>query len=459
MGSSKKDQSHSTEPQKEESSGSGSFFKRYELLTKDEQASTGEPIFKKYAPTRIDYSETGIQPTGEVFDLTVSNFARPVSKRSKRRAPIKVFWGLALAVLILSVWMIVSIVLSGQGRGSQRSATNQPSALGTESGGVIDSGRSNGSPLTESLVSSLEGSSNEKQRDAAKPVQFHLPTSSSDLRHNVMLARAREFEDRGMLSRAEEEYRAVVASFPDDTFSQVGLSRVQGVLSARRENEELRASREDGLRSFRIGDYARAERELSAAVNAGRADTASLYALGMSYVKLGNHAKARITLDRCLAVSPNYAPAMVGLAETSVATGNRDQALSLLQRALELGGGAEFTPARIRDVISSLDPARAVSRPAPLPTPSTVRSQPAFFGRAVHAHDLILSSCKGYLEVINSVVHFNASDPSHSFHILVSDVSDARMRGDSLRFRIGGRLHRFTLQDRPAKDFLDALVR
>ena len=453
MGSSNKNQSNNTDAQREQSAGSGSFFKRYELLTPDEEDSNGEPIFRKYAPARIEYPETGIQPTGEVFDLTVSNFAMPVSRRSTRRAPVKVFWGVAFAALILSVWMIVSTVLSGQGRGSQQSAT-QPSAVETPSA-VSDSSRSGESPLTDSLASSLEGS-NEKQRDPSKPAQSsHPSTSSPGLLHN-MLARAREFEDRGMLYRAEEEYRAVAASFPGDMFSQVGLSRVQGVLSARRENEESRVSRENGLRSFRTGDYSGAERELSAAVNAGRADTASLYALGMSYMKLGNHAKARITLEQCIAFNPNYAPALVGLAQTNAATGKKDQALPLLERALEIGGGAEFTPAKIRDMIASLAPAPSASV---LPVPGVGRSQPTFFANTVHAHELLLSSCKGTLEIVNSVVHFNASDPSHSFHILASEVSVARTSGNELRVRVNGRIQRFTLKGRPAKEFLDAMVR
>jgi tetratricopeptide (TPR) repeat protein len=274
-----------------------------------------------------------------------------------------------------------------------------------------------------------------------------------------MMGRAREFEDRGMLSRAEEEYQAVAIGFPGDMLSQAGLSRVQRVLSTRRENEKSRVNRETGLRNFRMSDYAGAERELSAAVDAGRTDTATLYALGMSYLKLGDHAKAEIFLDRCIAETPDYAPALVGLAEASAATGRRDKALSLLQRALELGGGAEFTPAKITDMISDLDPQRSAPSPSALSLPPPERSHPTFIARAIHSHDFLLASCKGDLEIVNSVVHFNASNPCHSFHVLVSEVSGAHINGGALHFRVGGKPYRFNLKGRPARDFLDALVR
>jgi len=300
----------------------------------------------------------------------------------------------------------------------------------------------------------------EKEKNTLKLARSRrLPVSSTDFLYNIMLARAREFEDRGMMLRAEEEYRAVARSFPGDTLSRFGLSRVQGVLSANRENEMSRVNREVGLKSFRTSDYAGAERELAAAVNAGRTDTATLYALGMSYVKLGNYAKAKITLNRCIADSPDYAPALVGLAEASAATGREDQALPLLQRALELGGGAEFTPAKIKEMISRLAGEQAVPSPSGLSLPPRERSQPTFFGRAVHAHDFTLTWCKGELEIVNSVVHFNASNPSHSFHVLASEVTGAHIMGNELHFNVNGKDYRFTLNGRSARDFIDALVR
>jgi tetratricopeptide (TPR) repeat protein len=125
----------------------------------------------------------------------------------------------------------------------------------------------------------------------------------------------------------------------------------------------LRASREAGLNEFRFGNYAKAEGHLLAAVEGGRTDVPTLYALGMTHIKLGHYSNARIAFDRCLAASPNYAPALVGLAQANVALGEKGRALQLLNRALELGGGAEFTPVKIAEMISSVMISKAVGKP------------------------------------------------------------------------------------------------
>jgi tetratricopeptide (TPR) repeat protein len=458
MGGSKNIQTDNTEQQLEPSVSPGSFFKKYTVLTPDEHVASDEPIFKKYAPPRRDGSEEATdKPSADVFDMPVTGSTAAVAKWSNSRVPIYI-WGGAAAVLILAGWMILSLLLHKEETSTQRTNSNSRPAAEETSSAAGANGLPNESPTSGSLASILTNSSNESQKDRSRLAQASRAISSPGFEHNTMLARAREFEDRGMLSRAEEEYRAVAASFPGDRFSQVGLSRVQSALTAERVNEMSRVSRETGLRNFRMADYAGAERELSAAVDGGRTDTATLYALGMSHLKLGNHVKATLSLDHCIAVSPNYAPALVGLAQANAATGRRDQALSLLQRALELGGGAEFTPAKIRDMIASLDPKRAVPNPPVSSVPSVERSKPAFFAPAVHAHDLLLASCKGDLQIVNSVVHFNASTPSHSFHVLASQVSDARVTGNMLRLRVNGRSYRFALNERTARDFLNALI-
>lgn len=463
MDGSKNIQSDSTEPQKKESTNRGSFFKKYTLLMPHEDGTANEPIFKKYVPPRTESNENDTdQPSAEESDLSrVSDPGEPITKGAKRRAPIHFWWGVASAILILAGWMILNVFLHTQERRAQQTAPNTPPSAGDTSSDVGTNGSAlYESPASGSLASAPAGLLEEKAENASKPARSRrLAIASTDFLHNVMRARAREFEDRGMLLRAEEEYRAVASSFPDDTFSRFGLSRVQGVLSAKRQNEMSRVTREAGLKEFRMSDYAGAERDLAAAVNAGRTDTATLYALGMSYVKLGYYAKAKMTLDQCIAASPDYAPALVGLAQASAATGREDQAVLLLQRALELGGGAEFTPAKIRQMISRLVPGQAVPSPTVWSPPPRERSQPTFFARVVHGHDFPLTWCRGDLEIVNSVVHFNASNPSHSFHVLSSEVNGARIISDELHFNVNGKNYRFTLKGRSARDFLDALVR
>jgi tetratricopeptide (TPR) repeat protein len=274
-----------------------------------------------------------------------------------------------------------------------------------------------------------------------------------------MLARARGYEDRGMLVRAEEEYRAAVNNFPEDKLSQVGLKRVQTVLSQKQLNEMSAVSRETGLKEFRMSDFAGAERNLSAAVDAGRSDTATLYALGMSYLKLGSFTQAQRTLESCRAGNPDYAPALVGLAQVNAATGRQREALPLLQRALELGGGAEFTPAKIKEMMVRLSPEQSTPIDSKSAQPAVQRSQPTFYAHAIHVHDLVLSSCKGELSIVNAVVHFNASNPDHSIHVLRSEVTGANVKGKELQFSANGKFYRFNLNGRSPQDFLDALGR
>ncbi len=462
MDGSKNIRSDSTEPQKKESTNRGGFFKKYTVLMPHEHSTASEPIFKKYVPPRIDSSENSTdQPSAEESHLlSVSDPVEAISKGTGRRTPRHVWWGVATATLFLMGWTILNVLLHIQEPPTQQSEANKPPLAGETSSDVgTDSSALTKSPPFRSFDSASAESLDEKSEHTLNPARSrNVSISSTELLHSIMLARAREFEDRGMLGRAEEEYRAVASSFPHDTFSQFGLSRVQAVLSAKRQSEVSRVSRELGLKEFRMSDFAGAERDLAAAVNAGRTDTATLYALGMSYFKLGYYDKAKTTLDHCITASPDYAPALVGLAEASAATGRENEALPLLNRALELGGGAEFTPAKIRDMIFRLAPEQTVPSPSVLSLPPRQRSQPAFFARAVHGHDFPLTWCKGDLEIINSVVHFNASNPSHSFHVLSSEVTGAHIIRDELHFSVNGKDYRFTLKGRSPRDFLDALV-
>lgn len=177
-----------------------------------------------------------------------------------------------------------------------------------------------------------------------------------------MLIRARQLEDKGLLAQAEQQYIALVASFPNDSISRYKLGRLRASLSSRRNEERSFANRVSGLKAFVAGNYSAAAVDLNAAVKAGRADTAVLYSLGLSNLKLGRVAEAQAALERCLAASPNYAPALVGLAQVKAAMGKNDHAVALLRRALELGGGAEFSPERIKEMIS-----RYSARSTPVP--------------------------------------------------------------------------------------------
>ena len=450
--------SDQVEPRKSEDNNDSSFFKKYTLVSPEEGELVDGHIFKKYVPiresTNEQHSDQAHLKDENPFDVT--NLNVPVRQRSWQGTTLLLWSSVVLAALVLAAWVIFFEVLRKEQPQANSLASTSPSTDGEDKVSARTESQLTDEPNPQSNVSVEE----KPENILATNGLHRMAVPSSGILLNAMLSRAREYEDRGMLGRAEEEYRTAVSSFPDDKLSQVGLKRVQTVLSQKQKNEMSTVSRETGLKEFRMSDFAAAERNLSAAVDAGRSDTATLYALGMSYLKLGSFTQAQRALESCRAGNPDYAPALVGLAQVNAATGRQQEALPLLQRALELGGGAEFTPAKIKEMIFRLSPEQQSSIDSnSAPQPAVQRSQPTFYSNAIHVHDLVLSSCRGELSIVNSVVHFNASNPGHSFHVLRSEVTGANVKGKELQFSTNGKFYRFNLNGRPPQDFLDALSR
>ena len=451
MDGSKETHSDQVEPRTSEDNDESSFFKKYTLVSPQEGELVDGHVFKKYVPIR----ESTPEQHSDQSALGASNLKAPVNQPSWPRKTLLLWASVVVAALLLAGWICFYELL----RTEQPQANQLPSTQTSTDGG--DSASANaGLQIPEESSSQSDESLEEKPENSSSPAGLaRLQVPLPGILLNVMLARARGYEDRGMLARAEEEYRAAAKNFPEDKLSQVGLKRVQTVLSQKQLNEMSTVSRETGLKEFRMSDFAGAERNLSAAVDAGRSDTATLYALGMSYLKLGSFTQAQRTLESCRAGNPDYAPALVGLAQVNAATGRQQEALPLLQRALELGGGAEFTPAKIKEMMVRLSPEQSTPIDSKSAQPAVQRSQPTFYAHAIHEHDLVLSSCKGELSIVNAVVHFNASNPDHSFHVLGSEVTGANVKGKELQFSANGKFYRFNLNGRSPQDFLDALGR
>jgi len=446
------------EPLRKEDTDNGSFFKKYTLLTPQDGESVDSPLLKRYVPridsdelARIDINEYAIEDSNA---LATPAHREPLKQRLPQASSFILWSAVAVALLILAGFYAF-LRTSQPGQQAEREPPPSSEALSDSGARVTD----NAVQIPRETDSQSALSSDQTSENGSALAGTHrMPTPSRDLLLNIMMARAQEFEDRGMLVRAEAEYRSAVTSFPQDKPSQFGLKRVQTLLNEKQKSEMSMVSRETGLREFRMSDFAAAERNLAAAVNAGRSDIATLYALGMSYLKLGSFTQAQQALEQCTVSNPDYAPALVGLAQVNAANGRKQEALPLLKRALDLGGGAEFTPAKIREMILRLSPEQPTADPMTA-QPAVQRSPPTFYANAIHSHDLILSSCKGELFITNSVVHFNASNPSHSFQVLVSEVTGAHMKGRELQFNANGKFYRFNLSGRSPQDFLDALVR
>ncbi|HXG95144.1 MAG TPA: tetratricopeptide repeat protein [Blastocatellia bacterium] len=444
--------SENAESHKIEGSDSGNFFKKYTPPPHEPEAS-GEPFFIKYSPPRARDNEIDDnRPSSEAHHLpnTLST-AEPLPDSTRNRRPAAlIWWGAGLALLLLAILLLF------------RTVPRQPAHRAEQADASIVSSQNapSGAPEiyepegSDSTLSEPEGL---RLSNASKTIpSLRRSFSSSDFLRDVMLARAQEFESRGLLERAEQQYSVLVRRFPGESIGQSRLNSIREILQTQRENAMARMLREEGLKKFRMGDYTAAKTDLAAAVNAGRTDIATLYGLGMSYFKLGDYSDSQRIFERCVASAPNYAPALVGLALASAETGNKDRALSLLRQALELGGGAEFTPVKIREMIDSLSPKRAASSSPQSAVPPAI-PQAAFYARVIHNHDFPLTWCSGELTIVNSVVHFNASKPSHSFHFLSSEITGIQVSGDKLRFNANGQTHSLTIKGRSARDFLAAL--
>src|SRR5262245_16751381 len=199
MDSSKDIRSDEVEPGRSEDNDDGSFFKKYTLVSPQEGELIDGHVFKKYVPIR-------------------ENIKAPVKQRSWPGTTL--LWAsVVVAALLLTGWIVFYELL----RREQPQANQPPSTQTSNDGG--DSASANaGLQTPEDANSQSDESLGEKAESSSTPAGFHrLQVPSAGILLNVMLSRAREYEDRGMLVRAEEEYRAAVNSFPQDKLSQVGL--------------------------------------------------------------------------------------------------------------------------------------------------------------------------------------------------------------------------------------------
>lgn len=416
------------------------FFRRYKPAELPEQEAGGS-FFTKYVPAETPcvaenskLTEVGLEAEPEQSALMLR--PQPAANISARFRPQAVF----VVVGFIALSITLGILYRGLRPGASPGVNNPAPVGSTMSAGVSEnSEESDKDEPGDPEVSIKRGG------PTAKPKHPNLPTA---VPLSSLLAQAREFQERGMVEQAEQAYRDILRVYPDDPLSRSALDRIERTRATQQRDERARASRESGLTKFRRGDYGGAESDLAYAVSAGRTDTATLYALGMSYLKLRNYSQALSVLSECIEASPDYAPALVGLAQVKLSAGDKKEALSLLNRALELGGGAEFSPVKIRDMMASIS-----SKPQ-------VPSKPSrgfFFAYAVHRHSSSLTWCRGALTVSNSVIEFKADKPSHSFQISSANTVPVSLSQNELSLSANGKEYRLTLEGKTVRQFMAAL--
>lgn len=427
------------------------FFRKYVPSPPGEPDAQKENLFENQASPDAENRQTAFSRSisSELPPADSSKNPEAILAAPPRHHAPAFIWGGLVCIAIISLLLIVrQTVLHEKGqREAQPHASNSSEAQSDAPGAESATDDSDGQVTPP--VASPDVITNNRPR--IEHSSWRAASSSPPVLLDHMLRRARELEGRGMLDQAAQEYRAVLIKFPDDQTSQSGLNRIQTILSERRRDDISRADREAGLKEFRFRNYTAAETHLIAAVNAGRVDTPTLYALGMSQVRLGHYSNAQMVLNRCITANPNYGPALVGLAQAHIGLGEKDQALALLKRALDLGGGAEFTPAKIKEMISSIDAAE---------TATTAQRPPMFFyAYAVHRHSFPLLWCRGELTITDSHIRFNSNKPSHSFYVSSSDVAGVRASGDTIYLSVNGKAYTLVIEGRSVRDFMAALSR
>jgi tetratricopeptide (TPR) repeat protein len=422
----------------------GSFFNKYKPRQLPEPEA-GNKFFRKFVLAQDEHTGESDEQSGpDRPGLAADSEYSAQGDYQHTTKPVPAFIRLKLLSVLTGIAILVGILY----------ANNRHSLLSDESvtppvetAAAQPAGGQSGESLSSVLPNSTATPVRRGKIKTAQPEEPKDPSFRS-LSETGLLARAQTLEERGFLNEAAKVYQNILNEFPYERYSRTALDRIQGAFSARQKEERVRAARESGLMKFRNGDYPGAEADLAVAVNAGRSDTATLYALGMSHLRLGNHSKALASLNDCIDDNPDYAPALVGLAQLKLIAGDKPEALSLLDRALQLGGGAEFTPVKIRDMISSLDP----KAPAP-----PKRTRGYFFAYAVHRHAFPLVWCRGELRMNDSVVEFKSEKPSHSFRVPTIEVVKAGQPDDEIVLSVNGTHYRFTLKGKTARDFLSAL--
>lgn len=338
----------------DETTSAGTFFRKYGPR-QSPSPSADNRFFKKYDLAQNEEAD-GLyeQPEPVVQAPADDDEYRIPDDQKQTTKPASVFTRLRLLSALALAAMLLGALYTNNWR-SAPAAESRPQPVEAVAPQSEPQPHSEAVEAEHALdVSDTVSLAKRRRKNPAQMQKANDPAFRS-LLLTSLLVRARNLEDRGMLVDAVELYRIILREFPDQRPSQIALDRIENILFDRERDERARVAREAGLKKFRLGDYAGAEPDLTIAVDAGRTDTATLYALGMSHLRLKNYSQAMAVLNSCLAANPDYAPALVGLAQIKLFTGEKEQALSLLNRALELGGGAEFTPAKIRDMISSLN--------------------------------------------------------------------------------------------------------
>ncbi len=177
--------------------------------------------------------------------------------------------------------------------------------------------------------------------------------------------------------------------------------------------------------AFDAGTYADAIEQYRTLTRLAPRDADSFYYLGRSYALTDDTEQAITNLTQATSLQDKSPLYHIHLGIALESAGRFENALTQMQKAVELGGHPDFDDADLADRVGRLAARLELAELAPFSAPAK--------------HDHLIGSCSGSLTMTDlSVAYVTSGD--HAFNVWFKDVATIDARNDSLglEFRAGG---------------------
>lgn len=266
------------------------------------------------------------------------------------------------------------------------------------------------------------------------------------LRQRVKEALNREAEAEQDLKIAIAKFEQLARLFPEDKRVSARLKalRDQAAQQAVATNDP-RKRRETGVQKYSAGDYNGAAADLEVAVKSGIRDSETLFYLASANWKRGQTASAINYFHQVLDQNPNHVPALVSLAQIAENRDDNSMALTYYERALRVGGSAEYSRAFLEKRIDALKGETA---------PKEKTLEP-FSANVTHEH--LFGSCSGRLSVSQQGVTFSTNETDHGFVVPLNGVTEIQSSGaEKVSLKVLGKKYNFKFPARNGDRFKQA---
>jgi len=236
---------------------------------------------------------------------------------------------------------------------------------------------------------------------------------------------------------ARNDFKLALQYFPDDNYSRVRLSIVEGKLAELAQADQQRlqrmqeeqqfrqkiaALRQSALNTFRSGAHDKAIAEWQEYLKLEPNSDEAYYYIGSSCQEQKQFDTAILNFEKALSINPNNAAAHVSLGILYDSRRNDlARATEHLKKAKELGGFEKYAPDRLQAMIQDLQDRSQLD--ALQKTPFAVEHKHAF------------SSCRGELRITQEGVEYRTSETDHSFYEPFGALRSFSVEGDTISIR------------------------